>query len=283
MIERNDNLDTIKKYLQKGIKFTNAASLYFLLGLVYQLQHNFDSAYEAFFRAAKKDPWEIKYYREMVATKLILNTNGLDQELFFKNINQEEIKRLKKLSKNKKSKYFYPTLYAKFLNNPLSLGLDEYFMLYLGQSLQKNFSPQKRETDYLQVKEYLDNGDIYNTLEHGENCLINDVANIGMYYLLTLASLYNSDLDGFRKYYTPYLGFVMSMKATGKGDSRRSAMISASHIDELMVLNYLKYDQFIAQNLIKDKNHSYHVYQIARNGQKESYFFNIDLYSKFLH
>ncbi len=282
MFQSNSSLDSIKAFLLRGLRFSGAATLNYLLGLAYQFEGKYDSAYHYFSVASEKMPWDIEFYKEMVLSKLIMNSTGLDQNLYFKNFRPSNLKELKKLARSKKSKYYYDKLLRKFKNNPLKLGLDEFLMLYVGETLKKDYSPDFREKAYLDVKKSLDSQDVNMALDLAQSYLAVDPVNPGLYSLLFFIHYSNNDLKAFHKTYAAYLGLVFAITATGDGHNKRNAMISAAHIDEYIVLNFLGYDQLIRQTLIYDKDNVYRLYETALNGQINEYYFNLDLYKKFL-
>ena len=281
MMQESKDLDSVLSIINQGIEYTGAASLYYLAGTVYNLKREYDSAYENFKVAAEKDPWEIKYYREMVIAKLLANTPDLDKYLYFKDFKADNLTEFKKLVKNKKSKYYYTNVLNKFLEDPLSLGLDEYLMLYIGQSTLKSFSPLRRKEEYMKSQALMKN-DMQDGIIKAENYLTGDLANIGLYYLLAKGYFYLADLDGFRRNYVPYLGFILALRSTGSGKDEKNSIISASGMDELMLLQFFTYDQLIGVVTKKSKEHTYKIYKVAKDGQLTNYYFNVDLYSRFL-
>ncbi len=277
MLQLN-RLDSAINFITQALSKHPSAQLYYLLGLAYKNKKQFSQAYQAFKKATELSPWHLTYYKEMIYAQLILNSSDLDENLYFKTFHQRNLKRIKKLAFNRKSKYYYPLLYSRFVTRWQSMGLDDYFMLYAGEAFKKGFSAQKRFKTYVQLKRIYERGQIDSLIELGEKSLNIDPCNSGVYYLLSMAYFYKGDLNDFIKNYHKYLGFVLSIMATGNGLSPEKAMISSSTADELVVLDAINYDQLIDTQTLKYGRNYYKVYTIARNGAQLNYFFNADLY-----
>lgn len=273
-------LDSTINFVKNALTRQSSAQLYYLLGLAYEQKKDYKKAYDAFKKAVEISPWHLSYYKELVYTRLILNSSDLNENLYFKTFNQHNLKRIKKLAFNRKSKYYYPKLYSRFVVDRQSLGLDEFFMLYAGEAFKKAFSAQNRFKTYLWLKRIYQRGELDSLIEMGQRALASDPCNSGVYYLLAMAYFYQRDLENFVKNYHTYLGFVLGIMATGNGLSPEKAMISASTADELVVLDAINYDQLIDTDTLKQGRSYYKIYTIARNGSQLSYFFNVDLYAK---
>ena len=273
-------VDSAVNFIKQALTKQTSAQLYYLLGLAYEQKKDFSRAYQAFKKAVEISPWHLSYHKQLIYTMLIINSSDLDENLYFKTLNQNNLKHIKKLAFNRKSKYYFPKLYSRFVVDRQSFGLDDFFMLYAGEAFKKDFSAQKRFKTYLSLKRIYQRGQLDSLIELGQNSLNIDPCNSGVYYLLSMAYFYRKDLQNFVKNYQAYLGFVLSIMATGNGLSPEKAMISASTADELVVLDAISYDQLIDTKTLKQGRNFYKIYTIAHDGSQLSYFFNINLYAQ---
>ncbi len=274
----NKPQDSIFLYLDKALKRTDAASLWYVKGLIYSNSHSYAQAAEAFAHALKKQPWNIDYNREYIVYKLMDNSKTLDENAHFKSLNASTLKQIRKNLKNKHSKYYFPKVRDHIASDPLSAGLEEYLYLYLGTAFDKKYNPLDREIDYTVLDSLLNKEDYNNLFSRAYDILNHDPGNIGVYNILTIAYYNRGNLEKFRQNYTKYLGLAMAIMATGNGTNKKQAMISASQIDEIIELSFIGYDQLINHDHLSDKKHDYNIYQIARNGSIETYYFLTDLY-----
>ncbi len=279
MIKSNKfTLDSVKKIIQQGIKYSKSAELYYLLGLIYQLKHNFDSAYVAFSKAVKMQPWNIKYTKEMIASNLMIHTKDLKNYKYFRHFNPNNFRWIKRHLRKHKSRYYYQKLINAFKANADTLGLDDYIAYYVYNGLQRSYSPIIKESNYFTVKNYFTVGKYKKAKQLALKILKKSPTNIGVYYILVQTCYILHDLKCFRWAYKNYLGYVMAIRATGSGLEHSRAMLSTASIDELMVLNFIQYDQFMGQEQITITRDHYNIYTVAKNGSIIQYFFWINIY-----
>ncbi len=272
--------DTVMTYLDKALDKTPSASLWYFKGMVLNTQKKYKEAAQAFKKAMDKQPWKINYTREYIGNTLIANSKDLDNNLYFKNFNQSSLKQIKKLLRSKRSKYYYPRIVEKISSNPLQAGLEDYLFLYLGKAFDHDYSPVDRELDYNILDSLLIKGKYNQVITKAAEAIKRDPGNMAVYYILTMTYYHLGQLEEFRNNYARYMGLAMAALATGQGDNKKDAIISASPMDEIMALNFLSYDQLVNRDQVEDKKHAYNIYQIAQNGKIKTYYFNIDLYWK---
>ncbi len=274
----NEAKDTIFNYLDKALNRTDAASLWYLKGLIYNDIQDYALAADAFKQALDKQPWNINYTREYIVNTLVANSPTLDQKRHFKSLNANNLKLIRKNLKSKKSKYNYTKVQERISSNPLGVGLEEYLYLYLGPVFDKKYNPLDREINYSILDSLLTYEKYGELFSKAYDMLNYDPGNIAIYNILTIAYYNKGNLEKFRENYTKYIGLSMAMMATGSGENKKQAIISASPIDEVIELSFIGYDQLINHDHISDKKHEYNIYQIAHNGIVQTYYFLTDLY-----
>ena len=274
----NEPRDSVFKYLDNALKKTNASNLWYVKGLIYSNSHDYALAADAFSHALEKQPWNIDYNREYIANTLVANSSSLDQNMKFKSFTANNLKTIRKNLKNKHSRYYFPSVRDKIASKPLSASLEEYLHLYLGPAFDKKYNPLDREINYTNLDSLLTAEKYDQVFSRAYDMINKDPGNIAVYNILTIAYYNKGNLEKFRQNYTKYLGLAMAVMATGSGENKKQAMISASQIDEIIELSFLGYDQLLNHDHISDKKHEYNIYQIARNGSVKTYYFLTDLY-----
>ena len=279
----NSPQDSIFTLLNKAIKRTDASNLWYLKGLIYGNMKNYALAADAFSHALDKQPWNIDYNREYITNTLIANSHSLDKDLHFKSFNAKSIRQIRKSIRSKHSKYYFPTVRDKIAANPINASLEEYLHLYLAPAFNRKYNPEIRKTNYTILDSLLTKEKYNELFSRAYNMINKDPGNMAVYNILTVAYYNKGNLHKFRENYTKYIGMAMAIMATGTGESKKQAMISASPIDEIIELSFLGYDQLVNHDHIADKRHEYNIYQIASNGSIKTYYFLTDLYWKKLH
>ncbi len=272
--------DSAVNVLRQGINCCPSASLYYLLGKIYKIQHKLTRAYSAFEKAVELEPWVLEYQKQMICTKFLERTFEVDSGFNFSAINSHQFTKLIRLTKSKKSKYYYPRLISQFDSSPFSLNLKQYLMLYLGYTKSKNFSSARRYDNVLEVRNLYKASKFDEAIEKAKHYLAEDPTNFGLYYYLSMIYYLKKDWQKFQKALIPYIGFILALNFSGDGTGEDDPIISASVIDELIYLKFIGYDQLYSTDILVHNSHQYRVYTVAKDGEILKYFFNIDLYAK---
>jgi tetratricopeptide (TPR) repeat protein len=196
----------------------------------------------------------------------------------FRSIGSSEIHTLNKYASDRKNHYYYKTLTDKFFDDFRSLELDEYFMLYYGQTLSDRYAPysinDRNITD--SIHSLLSREQYDEAAELGAEWLEKNLSDISIYYRTGLAYLNAGNYTKAEEYLHKYQGFITSLLATGDGTSPESAYIVISTSDEYTLMEYLGF-RVSGQLLTEQKGHYFDVLTgIAPSGQEKQVYFNID-------
>ncbi|MEH0156686.1 DUF4919 domain-containing protein [Limibacter armeniacum] len=196
-------------------------------------------------------------------------------EYRFKHINTDALASLTRNAADVSNKYHYSKLIERFEEKECDFGLDEYFMLYLGFSMQGEYAPyglEHKELYKLFEKEQYDQ-----VIELGQTMLEKAPFNgIRIYEMLAIAYLHQENEEAFYSYIKKYQGIVNAILATGEGSSFENAFIVTSPGDEYDILKMLGYSS-TSQSLHFKDGHSYDLLEAKDQfGDSRKFYFNID-------
>ena len=248
---------------------------YYLDGYISYNMQNYENAYLNFKTAINLNPNEPDYMYLYCESKLLMNTDSsvLNMNNKFIEINQDKISKLSKIVKNKKSKYYFAKLLAKFNAAPTSLSLDEYFMLYLGNSQEDNYSGYSNSSPA--IADAFEDNNYQRCIDLSKQFLSNHPTSVITYFYLSNAYYSLQKYELAMKYLTAYYGFMFAIIATGDGLSPEKSFIVTSVNDEYLILNFYNLT-FAGQKLITKKKHRYDVIYFIDNNKKSPVYFNID-------
>jgi tetratricopeptide (TPR) repeat protein len=273
-----NEIDSAMYLLSIAHKLDNTNDIfYYMEGLINFSEKNYENAYLNFNVAIELNPKQPNYFFSASKAKIFANTNpsvlNMDGKFVF--FNQANIKKFKKLSKKKKSKYYFNRLLAKLSSDPTSMSLDEYFMLYVGNAFQKNFSGYGNTNP--QIERYFEQQKYNKCISLANTFLDNNPTSVNTYFFIANSYYSLGKYNLALKYLIPYYGFVEAILATGNGTSPQSPYIVTSIADEYAILRYFGYS-FSGQNFLDNKKHAYDIIQYSDGNNKKSIFFNIDLF-----
>jgi tetratricopeptide (TPR) repeat protein len=238
---------------------------------------DYPSAISYFDRAYKSNPADFTLLDYKIQAMLLRNTNP-DAILFqsgkrisFKEISSENIKNIEANSTDSNGKYFYKKLIQKLRSSPQKMSLDEFFMLYIGYSLQTGYAPFVK-TEAEKTKE----NDLVAEAGVLEDILNKNPTDFPVY--LSLADIYQQ-MGNEEKYFEnrfKYFGFIESIKAAGNGLSTSTAYIVNDISHEYSIMLNIGF-RIKAHSRIKEKNHYFDVLTGTDQNNKDiEIFFNID-------
>lgn len=266
-------------YAEKGKNLdTTNLDFYSLKGLALFYSENYSDAITEFDKAISLQPEKMDFYDYKIQSILLRNTpkNVFGENLIFNELNQNNLDLLDKMSNDEKSKYYYSVLFDKFTKDCTSLGLDEYFMLYFGQTLQKNYAPYVKSEMKKLMRDEFSIGKYEETIKIATELLEQDPFLIDAYQYLAYSYYYLYDYTNYQKYMLPYHGFMSGVMATGTGDSYENAYIIASVADEYSLLYFM--GLYSREQSLMSQNGSYYDVLVAEDyyNNKEEVYFNID-------
>jgi tetratricopeptide (TPR) repeat protein len=196
----------------------------------------------------------------------------------FRSILSPEIPELDKYISDRKHRYYYRTLTDKFSEDFRSLALDEYFMLYYGQTLSGKYSPYARNEGSMadSLFSMMNMGQYAEAALMGAVYLEKNPSEIAIYHHTGLAFLNSENYLKADEYFHKYYGFITSILATGDGKNPESAYIVISTNEEYTLMEYLGL-RVSRQSLTEQKNQYFDILTgIASSGEEKKVYFNID-------
>lgn len=271
-----NQLDLVKNYLNEAKKiFPNNEQFYWIDGYISFKNQDYYNAYINFLAANTQNPNKVDYYIYLCTCKNILNsdTSLFDNQVKFKNYNFS-----KSTKSIKKDKLYIEKIKKKFENDPTNLGIEEYYILYLSNTFDKNFN------GYLKFnKELSDAYDKENYKYCIELCKL--FIDQNPYYPYTYLIIANSYffLKNYERsiyYLTIYYGFLNAILATGNGNSEDNPYIVAYFNDELLILKSIGASP-AGQNFKKIKKSYFDIiYYYTNDNKKNNIYFYINLFYK---
>jgi len=250
---------------------------YYLESLIYYYSYDYYNSKIALKAAIELNPENAEYYYLITYCQLKLNTDTtvLDLDDKFYDINQNKIKNLQKESKSSKSKYYYQKLLSKFNVDNNSLGIDEYFMLYFGNSQQKGFSGYSNANPEITIA--FNNAEYNHCINLGLEFLKNHQTSVQTYFYIANSNYMLGNYNEAIKYLTVYYGFLHGILATGDGLSYETSFIVNSTADEYVVMKYFELESAGQTQEVFKKN-NYDIMFYMENRKKSKVYFNIDLF-----
>jgi tetratricopeptide (TPR) repeat protein len=196
----------------------------------------------------------------------------------FRTIKSPEISNLDKYISDRKNAYYHKTLEDKFINDFHSLGLDQYFMLYYGQTISEVYSPYITNSRNIadSIHSLIKAERFNEAAALGAKWLENNLSAISIYWLTAIAYLDAGNKLKAEEFFHKYEGFIASMLATGDGEGPESAFIVISTTEEYTLMEYLGF-KVSGQFLSEHKGHYFDILTgITPSGVEKQVYFNID-------
>jgi tetratricopeptide (TPR) repeat protein len=268
--------------VSKGIsKQPQNSKLWQLMALLRTREKDYKKALECIEKAMNNAPNSTELFTNRIEILLLNNTHPevfrADSQDFFKDIQASRFEELVKQTLSK-DRYNYKKLHKKFTTNYQSLGLDDFFMLYLGFTQQKNYSPYQLEDVFKasKIEEKLQNGDFEGGVTACKKLLKKNPFILKTYLMLALAYSRLGKQAKFEEYYFKHYAFLRSILATGNGKSAESAYLVASPSDEYNLIHFLGLEA-IGQQLASKDAVSYDILECQSGEEKLQLWFNIEI------
>ncbi len=262
---------------QRGLALDSSISiLNRTAGIVSFFLRDYSAAIRYFDSAIASNPEEYIVLDYKIQSMLLKNTNP--EQISFPaggsislvGISSENLHKSESRVFNKKSNYHFDKLLEKFRSAPLGMSLDEFFMLYIGASLQPEYAQTSKQTTESPGK------NIKNDAHTLEEMLYGNPYDFPQY--LALADLY-LELGDYGKYLEnryKYYGFLESIKAAGDGHSTEKAYIVTDKSHESNILWSLGYS-VKKQTVVKVGKQHFDILSVMdENGEETLVYFNID-------
>jgi tetratricopeptide (TPR) repeat protein len=196
----------------------------------------------------------------------------------FSAIGSSEIRTLDKYVSDRRHPYYYKTLTEKFFRDYRSFELDEYFMLYYGQTLSEKYAPYSGNDREIadSLHSMLSREQYAEAAGLGSEWLEKNPSVISIYYRTGMSYLNAGNYPKAEEYFHKYHGFITSIIATGNGLSPESAYIVISTSEEYTVMDYLGYK--VSGQLLTEQDDNYFdiLTGITPSGEEKQVYFNID-------
>lgn len=155
---------------------------------------------------------------------------------------------IEKLTNDKGSAFYYPTLYTRYAANDTDLTLRDYRMLYYGYFFQSNYTPfyHTAEADSIKMllgtKDQLDKSDWEKIVALGKTNLEKNPFDLKGLNIVWIAYRQEGDSAQARFYFDKLKKLVQTILTTGDGKSENTAfhVLNVSH--EYDILNILGYE-----------------------------------------
>lgn len=226
----------------------------------------------------KFEPESLEHFVTKARAQVLLATdaNLIARDGFlvrFKNITNTRLDELDRKCSDPASPYYYKTLQEKF-NQNITLGLDQYFMLYYGFTQDSRYSPYGATrisfNDDFENKDY---GAIIRKCEEG---LKHQPYSTDLFEALSIAQFRMGMKDAAMINLRKHLGIMESIMATGTGRSYQEAYIVTSPSHEYDLLDYLGLES-MQQSLANKDGHSYDILKAKLEDETTlDIYFNID-------
>jgi tetratricopeptide (TPR) repeat protein len=283
LMESGDYEESIR-YIQEGIELApELAAFYALMSRVLTRKGSFVESGMFINRAIDLAPDETGNYF-IKAENVILNITNqtiLLANIYpprFRSIRSTEISRFDKNILDRKHPYYYKTLADKFSKDFRSLALDEYFMLYYGQTVSGQYVPYARNERYTadSLFSIMNRGQYAEAAVTGADYLDKNPSEISIYHHTGLAYLNSGNYSKAEEYFHKYYGFITSILASGDGKSPESAYIVISTNEEYTLMEYLGLR--VSQQLLTEQKNQYFdvLTGITHSGEEKQVYFNVD-------
>jgi tetratricopeptide (TPR) repeat protein len=267
---------------RSGLKKDSTYSLLYVpLGLGYFYRNDFKEANRNFETGMNYASDKSLFIDYAVQSRLLQNTNKemmetlTNSEARFREFHSGNISSLLKETEKDESPWYYPDLLKKFNSNPLEFGLEDFFMLYLGFTKDKNYSPYLNNTERLD--KLLEEENYGSYLNEGRNYMIENPADFPLYLNLAAVSEYLGISESQYKNLYCYYGFLKAITASGSGISIDQAFVVTYVSHEYTVVSQMGYE-VKSQSLVEEKKQQYDRLKVVdSNDQEKEVYFNISI------
>ncbi len=258
---------------------TNNVQTHAVLGNIYTRTKKHAFAIEAMRKAIALDPIPL-YFTVLNINRVMLNTKEgvLDQYREFTHIRSFGTDTLVGWAKDAVHPYYTPTLFAKFNKDWSSLGMDEYFMLYFGQSVTPGYSPYGIGGEAVgTLKTLYKEGKYEEVIASGKKAFEQNPLDFDVNWYVGLSHFKLKQYTEYEKHMGIYRSLLLSIMSTGDGTAPATAYIVIKVSDEYELLSFMGYKSK-GQALLQEQGHSFDKITVLDSDTNEEgeIYFNID-------
>ncbi len=275
--------DKASEIAAKGIaKDSTLSELYSLKGAICLEQDQYKEAVHLFDEAIRRNPYMIYNYRNKAKAQLLINTSQdvlteKEGQLIFKDLKWRNLQNIKNRLKDKKDKYYLGTLKDRLYMDFYTMGLDEFFMLYISSSLHSKSSSFSFGNEMDPLYTLMNEGKLEECIIEGQKLLKDQYSSMKINYQIAQCYLYLGNTEKAYEYFLKYEGFLSGICTSGDGKSYETAYTVIAVNDEYTIL----YDQgksLEMQSLnYKDGQPFDVMHTIDAKGEEEDIYFNVTI------
>jgi hypothetical protein len=183
---------------------------------------------------------------------------------------------------NEESKFFYPAIFDRYINNDTTLSLEDYKHLYYGHALQPYYNPTLSKTDDSAriLRNYLNSNtpDFERVASLAKFLLRLDPVSLDALYVLSIASDVVDKKEISEIYSSKYTKFLQVILGSGDGKSIESAYKVITLADEYFLIKALdlKFREHKAD--INNSNHDIIVVEKPEDSSLDTIYFDSELF-----
>ncbi len=256
---KQDSFETALPYaLQAQKQMPENDETHYVLARVHYNMRNFAAAVDAMNKAIAIDP-DGGYYSYLNMCRIMVNTDTtlVTKKRDFIEIHSYNIAEMVKWAKDPNHKYYYKALMAKFTKDWASLSLDEFYMLYFGQSVDPSYDPYAiRDGVTAELKRLYSEEKYEEGIIEGNKLLPKYPLDIDVNWYLGMCHYKLEQYDLYERYVGVYRCIMLGIVSTGDGDTPKTAYVVITVDDEYEILDYLSY-AMDKQELLDKDGHSF--------------------------
>lgn len=258
------------------------ADPYYVSGILYYTIDDFEQAVEMLYRAVKYNPSD-NIYLLLNLSRLYRNTDmeQIDKATYkLRHMNTNNIPEMTSWATDSNSRYFYPALLQKHMAEPRNLGIDEYFMLYMGQAKQDDYSPylDNITDDFQDIKKLYDDEKYEEFIEKALPLYKKSPLHLDVNWYLAASYYRTEQYEQYDRHIATYRSIIYSITRTGDGKGPETAYVVVNTNSEYALLGYYGLRSG-GQSLYNHEGHMFDALTCkdTETGETFDVYFNVDL------
>lgn len=236
-------------------------------------------AIEALRKAIAIQPEKV-YFMLLNLNRLLLNTKAgvLNEYREFNHITCKSIPEIEAWATDSTHPYYTPKLWEKFHADWSLLGLDEFFMLYFGQSVMPGYNPYLSNSEVTkELRELYKNDQHEAVVALGTKLFAQHPLDFNVNWYTAMSHYKLKQYVPYEKHMGLYRSLLLAITASGDGTKPETAYIIMRVSDEYEVLDFFGY-QSSGQALIHHEGSSFDKLSgvDTETGENVEVYFNVD-------